>query len=134
MAVRAQGLSRLLRFLGAGAIAIAVHDVARGLSRVPSDGGRPPGRDGASVDSELRFGSAWYAVAGLLMFRAGGAPEEEGPVVRIVSAGWLLAAVGRLLSIKARGRPHPIFVVLLGIELVIPAVLVPWQRAVERSR
>ena len=130
----AQGLSRLLRVLGAGATAIAVHDIARGLSRVPADGERPAGRDGASVDSELRFGSAWYAVAGLLMFRAGGAPEEQGPVVRIVSAGWLLAAVGRMLSIKARGRPHPIFLVLMALEIVIPGVLLPWQRAVERSR
>ena len=65
----------LLRGLGTGAAGIAVHDLVRGMDRVA----RPTGaqRGIASLDSELLFGSAWYAVAGALMLRASREPDRH---------------------------------------------------------
>jgi hypothetical protein len=120
-------LTLALRAIGGTAIVAGTHDLLRGAGRVLGQG-----QPSASVDSELRFGSAWYATAGVLMLRAARGPESEGSTVRLVSAGWLLAATGRVLSIRSSGRPHPFYLVLMGAEFAIPALLVPWQHLVER--
>ena len=122
-----RGLATTLRVLGAGATAIAVSDLVRGAGRLTS---APVPAD---VDSELRFGSAWYAVGGVLMFRSARRPEAERATIELVSAGWLLAALGRVLSIRTHGRPSPLYVGLLAAEVAIPTVLVPWQRRVEAA-
>jgi hypothetical protein len=38
-----------------------------------------------------------------------------------------------MISVFAVGRPDPIFVALMVIELALPFVLIPWQAAVARS-
>lgn len=124
-----RGLSSLLAALGGVALLTGGHDVLRG---VPGVKGLAQGAVDASVDSELRFFAAWYAVAGVLMLRAARAPEREGATVRLLSAGWLLAALGRVLSLRAAGRPHALYRSLMGAEFAITGVLIPWQRAVEQ--
>ena len=124
-----RGLGAALGVMGCVATVAGGYGVARGAAGVT-------GREGpldASVDSELRFFSAWYAAAGLGMLHAARAPERAGAAVRLLSAGWLLAAVGRLLSVRSVGRPHNLYLGLTGVELAIPVVVLPWQRAVERA-
>jgi hypothetical protein len=67
------------------------------------------------------------------MLRAARAPEHHGVLVRAISAGWLAAATGRVLSRRAVGPPDPLYRRLTVAEFVIPAVLVGWQRAVARA-
>jgi hypothetical protein len=86
----------------------------------------------ANVDSEVRFFASWYAVLGVLVLKAARRPESEAAVVRACGAGFLLAAVGRVLSMRSAGRPHWLFRVLTGVELAVPVVIVPWQRRVAR--
>jgi hypothetical protein len=86
----------------------------------------------ANVDSEMRFFASWYAVLGVLVLRAARRPESEAAIVRACAAGLLLAACGRVLSMRALGPPSPVFKVLMGLEFAVPAVIVPWQSAVRR--
>jgi hypothetical protein len=118
---------------------------ARGVlvpgSRTRSPGDEVVGRSSAAaedlvspeVDSELRFFAAWYCVGGLTMLRAAAHPDTSGAAVQITAAGWLLAALGRVLSVRQKGRPHAIYLALTGLEFAIPAVLVAWQRQVQRQ-
>lgn len=61
-------------------------------------------------------------------------PQREATTVRVISAGWVGAALGRALSMRAVGRPHPLYHGLMVAELTIPTLLVRWLRAVERER
>jgi hypothetical protein len=116
-------LTRAQRVIGGVALAAGIHDLVRGTERIIGDRPVPS----ASLDSELRFGSAWYATAGLLMLRA------EPQTARILDVGWLLAALGRTLSIKTHGRPHPFYLLLTAAEVAIPVARLYWQHAAARS-
>lgn len=120
-----RGLQLTLRALGTVAVAAGTRGVVRGASEVPN-----PGAVSANVDSEYRFYAAWYPVFGVLLLRAARAPEREAVLIRACGAGSLLAATGRLLSVREHGTPHPSQRLLLGLELLIPAVIVPWQARV----
>lgn len=122
-------LQILLSVIGAVATGAGGRGVVRGSAEVLGGGAGSP-----SVDSEYRFYAAWYAVFGVLLLGAARRPEESASVVRACGAGFFLAACGRLLSMRALGPPHRSQKVLTAIELVIPAVVVPWQRRLARRR
>jgi hypothetical protein len=123
-----RGLQIVLAIIGTAASAFGTLGVARGAGGVLKGGDVSP-----NVDSELRFFAAWYTVLGVLLLRAVRRPEAEATVVRACGAGFLLAACGRILSMRAVGSPSRFFRLLLGLELVLPIVVVPWQRRVERT-
>ena len=76
-----------------------------------------------NLDSELRFYAAWYTVGGLLMHKAANDSTFDRQVSAHISAGWGLAAASRLLSLRAVGRPAPLFMVLAAAELALACVL-----------
>jgi hypothetical protein len=86
-----------------------------GVDRVP-----------VNLDSEFRFYSAWYAGAGALILRSARDLRAEARTIRLICAVLLVGAVGRAISIVAIGRPDTVFVVLMGIEFLIPAIVLPW--------
>jgi hypothetical protein len=45
------------------------------------------GTASASVDSELRFFSAWYVCVGVLLLRCARAVETKGTIIQVISAG-----------------------------------------------
>lgn len=117
-----------LRLGGTIAIAAAVGQVASGARgvrgfdwRVAS--GELPSSGLASLDSELRFYAVWYGVAGALMHRAANDEVLDRAVSTLVAAGWAAAALGRLLSARATGRPDPLFIALGGAEAAMAALL-----------
>ena len=123
-----RGLQVVLTAIGAVATAAGARGVLTGSAEVMHGGPVT-----ANVDSEYRFYASWYHVLGLLVLRAARRPESETTVVRACAAGFLVAACGRVLSIRALGPPNAFQKLLLGVEIVIPAVLVPWQASVARS-
>jgi uncharacterized protein YjeT (DUF2065 family) len=112
-----------LRLSGGVAVAAGLYQLLTGAAGVV--GGRP-GAVSRDVDSELRFYGAWYATAGALMLRAASGPLDRG-TTRTLGTGWALAATGRVLSMRAVGRPHPLLLALgvaeaaLAVELLGPA-------------
>jgi hypothetical protein len=122
------GLTALLAAVGTVATVEGARGVLQGARQVPAGG-----PVSANVDSEYRFYSAWYAVAGVLVLGAARRPERETRLVRACAGGFLAAAAGRALSARTLGPPHPLQRVLMALEVVLPPVLVAWQRRVARS-
>jgi hypothetical protein len=122
-----RGLEVFLAILGAVALGFGALAVITGTALIPNGGAAP-----ASVDSELRFYAAWYAAAGVVLLRAARRLDSHGATVRAVSAVFFLGGCARVLSIIVVGTPHPLFVVLMAIELAIPAIVLPWHSAVVR--
>lgn len=124
-------LQLLLGASGAVATLAGADAVIRGTAGVRS---RSAVVREADTDSELRFFAAWYVAAGIAMLRAARAPEREAATVRLISSGWGMAAVGRLLSIKALGRPHPMYTALTAAEIGLAVGLARWIREVDTNK
>jgi hypothetical protein len=109
---------------GAVAVIAGAHQLLTGLAGVR--GWRATAADAPAlrnVDSELRFYGAWYATSGLLMLQAAGQERLDPGRTRLVGAGWLAAAAGRVLSMREVGRPDPVFTLLFLAECAVAAVL-----------
>jgi hypothetical protein len=83
-----------------------------------------------NIDSEYRFYASWYPVMGILLLRAARDPDRETFVIRACATGYFIAGSARLLSIRAKGLPHPFQQLLMALEFAIPVVVVPWQHRV----
>ena len=115
--------------MGAGIVFIGLDALIRGADAIPGTASAP-----ARIDSEVRFYAAWYIVAGALLFLSAVRMEHiRTTVVVAVGTGFFLAACGRALSWATVGKPEPAQVILMIVEFVIPAVIVPWQLAVARQ-
>jgi hypothetical protein len=113
-----------MRAAGAVAVVAGAHQLLTGVAGVrggPGDAAAMPAL--RNVDSELRFYGAWYAVSGSLMLRNSAQEEPDAATTRLVGAGWLAAAAGRVLSMRAVGRPGRLFMVLTAAECAVAAVL-----------
>ncbi len=86
-----------------------------------------------SMESELRFYAAWYVVAGVLALRTVPRIAVERATIRILCAGLFVGGAARLVGAIVVGWPPTMLVVLMALEFVIPAVVVPWQAAVARD-
>jgi hypothetical protein len=124
-----RGLQVFLAVLGTVALSFGLLTMLVGASNIPG------GNDvSASVDSELRFHAAWYAVIGALLLMSIRRVESATTIVRAVGIGAFLAGCSRIISIVVIGRPATTYLVLMGIELALPFVVVPWQAIVARRR
>jgi peptidoglycan/LPS O-acetylase OafA/YrhL len=113
MSFKKQRLARRLDLtMGAVAVAAGASGLARGAAEVFGS------RDASTnVDSEYRFYAAWYLVAGVLALTR---PPEDRRGQAAFAAGFGTAALGRILSIRSRGWPHPFQRFLLAVEVVLP--------------
>ncbi len=114
----------LLAVSGGVALAAASHQALRGSAGVHGAG--PPRADllgDRNLDSELRFYAVWYGVAGLQMLRAASDPDADPGVEPLLAAGWGAAALSRLLSVRAVGRPSRRFVALAAAEAALAAAM-----------
>lgn len=96
-----------------------------GLSSVTGDVVVTP-----DADSEMRFYAVWYVVAGVLLLRSLSDVAGAGTMVRSVGMGFFAAGCARAVSWIAVGRPGSLAVTLMAIELILPAVIIPWRAAV----
>lgn len=118
---------RRLQWAMAGLAAIpalsAVQEIARGVDGVPGGSSEV----NPTVDSALRYASVFKLASSVVIW------SQVGSVERSAAAPWSYAAVfagglARGLSWRQRGRPHPITIAAIGLELAAPPALVAWRR------
>ena len=120
-------LRRVLYLGGATATFAGLHTLLTG--------GRsfPPWRQAApTLESELRFYSAFYLAYGLYVLRTAARTELDPAAIGGIAATLFLAGVGRGSAWLAVGKPHALQRGLLAIELAAPPLVV-LQRARLRS-
>lgn len=97
---------------------------ASALSMMVQTPSRIDGLAGPNTDSEMRFYSALWIAYGLIALWVSRSLAHRMVWLRAMLAIFFLGGVGRAISYLAVGAPHPLFVALMWIELILPAVLV----------
>jgi hypothetical protein len=78
----------------------------------------------ASMDNELRFYSALWGGYGLLLLAAARDMARWDRAIPWLAGVFFAGGVGRILSVLEVGAPHPFFLMLAGVELVLPPVMI----------
>lgn len=87
----------------------------------------------ASVESEYRFFAALWLGYRAVALWAAPRVERERALLQALMAVLFVAGTARGVAWIAAGRPHPLYVGLMCLELLIPPVAVGWQRRIDRG-
>lgn len=88
----------------------------------------------ASTDSQERFFSGLFAVYGVAWIWVARQSPIPGIAVRFLAAGLLVGGLGRVASLIDSGQPHPFWIVMLAVEILIPALFFAIAGADEKAR
>lgn len=124
---RPEPLRRTLRVLALVPILTGLASVVWGSAIIRG------GVSDASVESELRFYAVFWIGYGLYLFSLAARIEQRGRELAFAAALLFAGGIARAIGIAADGVPAADYVVLMVLELVLPVVLVVWQRAVARA-
>lgn len=76
---------------------------------------------GATEDSQERFYGSIFAGYGIAWLYAARAQQMPPQIVRWLAATMAAGGAARVLSLLRSGRPHPFWLVMTGVEFVVPA-------------
>ena len=128
VAARGRSRRRLQWTLAALAVipmASASREIVLGPQGVP--GGSPDVNP--TVDSALRYANVFkFAVGPVILSQLG--RVERSPSLTYALTGLFVGGLTRLRSWQQRGRPHPVIVGAVVLELAAPPLLIAWQRRI----
>lgn len=93
------------------------------LRIVVPDAPRLTGLTGPDLDSELRFYAVLWVAYGATAFWVAQALPERIKLLSLMLGIFWLGGIGRVISYFAVGVPHPLFVVLMWIEITAAPAL-----------
>ncbi|MEQ1931142.1 MAG: DUF4345 domain-containing protein [Parvularculaceae bacterium] len=114
-------LKLFVALFGAICILISLAHIAFGHAIVPG-----AGPVSASTDNEDRFFATLFLGFGAALVWCSRDLDARGSAFKALLAIFLLGGLARLLSIAAAGLPHPLFIFLTGLELILPGLLLFW--------
>ena len=88
----------------------------------------------ATIDSEDRFYAVIFGGYGLALLYAARDVVERALLIRFLAGLFLAGAFGRILSWVMVGPPHPFFMAMLALELVLPLIIWSLQASVGSAR
>ncbi|CAM5277466.1 DUF4345 domain-containing protein [Streptomyces narbonensis] len=115
---RAKTLRGLVLTMGYACAAIGIAHVLLGNASIPGAESAGP-----TIDSLGRFFGAIFAGYGLAWLWAARQRPIPATAVRLLTAVFLLGALGRLLSLAVQGRPHGFQLALAALELALSPLL-----------
>ena len=112
-------------FLGPGMTAMFTERTYDSLTgwRGPMSPAWPP-----TMDSELRFYAPFWGVYGFILVVVARDLAQLGCWVPWLAVLFFAGGLGRAISWIAAGPPHPVFVLLMITELVLPPILIALWR------
>lgn len=123
-----RGLQILLVLVGVVVIAISLAHLAIGGDAVMGGSAL-----NATSDGEDRFYAGIFLGFGIAVIWCARDVEQKFVAICALSATFFIGGIGRLLALLFSGMPHPFFVAMLAVELVLPMVLVGWAHRVSQS-
>ncbi|MEU9808800.1 DUF4345 domain-containing protein [Mycobacterium sp. NPDC050853] len=87
----------------------------------------------ASTDSQERFFAGLFAVYGATWIWVARQSPIPGVAIRFLAAGLLVGGLGRVASLIDRGQPHSFWIVMLAVEIAIPALFFAIAGADEKA-
>jgi len=118
-----------LGVLAAMPVVSATGEIARGPQGVP--GGSPD--VSPTVDSSLRYANVFkFAVGPVIWSQLG--RVERSPALSFAILTITVGGLARLRSWQQRGRPHPVTVAAIALEVLGGPLLLIWQRRVASSQ
>ncbi|WP_078292422.1 DUF4345 domain-containing protein [Mycobacterium sp. D16R24] len=126
-------MDKVLKYL---AILTGVICVAIGLYHLIGGPGTVIGGGGitASNDSQERFFAGLFAVYSAAWIWVARQSPIPGIAIRFLAAGLLVGGLGRVASLIDSGVPHPFWIVMLAVEILIPALFFAIAGAGEKAR
>ena len=87
----------------------------------------------ATMDSEDRFYATLMAGYGIALLWCAKDVESKGVFVRFLALIFFAGGVARIVSMLVVGPPDGFFVVMTGLELVIPVIMIAVQARLSRA-
>ena len=88
---------------------------------------------GVDVDSEMRFYGVLWAAYGIVLVRVSKLLPQRILLAQAMLGLLFVGGLGRVISSLTLGPPHPLFQVLMWIELAVPLVLAPLSLEISES-
>jgi len=121
-------LQVFLGLFGLTAIFIASPHIVLGPAAIP---GSVPVN--ATMDSEDRFYATMFAAYGVALLWCIKDIERKSQVVYFLALTFFVGGLARLVSIAAVGFPHPFFIAMTVLELLIPVFMAFMQSRVSKT-
>ena len=115
----------VLYVLGTVVIASALLAIVGGPTAEPGGGPVP-----ASIDSEFRFAHVIWLAVGVILFWTLRRPAERAPVTRVLLVVAACGGIARLISLAVVGWPHPVYIGIGIVELVVVPLVIWWHSRV----
>lgn len=78
----------------------------------------------ATSDGEDRFYAGVFLCYGVALLWCARRVERKQTYVNVLAAAFFVGGIGRLIALLVVGVPHPFYVAMLGLELVLPVLMV----------